>query len=260
MTRPLLHYTTVRGPGGGEPRRLLVLHGMFGQGRNWASVASALTQLRPEWEVLLADLREHGRSRGLPPPHRLEAAAADVAALAAETKTDVLLGHSFGAKVALVAAHDAKAANVWIADADPSAAEPRGDAPQMLALLRSLPKEWPSRERFVGALVAQGIEPGVAGWMATNLERTPGGFAFALDLDALDSLLRSYFATDLWPVVEGFPRGGIHVIRATGSPVLGMEAVERFTRAGHRVHDLRAGHWVNAEAPGAVAELLAREL
>ena len=279
----MLHHTIVRGTGTAG-FRLVVLHGIYGQGRNWASVASALVQLRPDWEVVLVDLREHGRSRGLAPPHDLDATADDVAELVAHTKAAAILGHSFGGKVALAASAGsppalARAASrrvaeasrgapgitqVWVADSDPTARDPAGSAWEMLALLKSLPREWESRERFVGTLASQGLEPGVAGWMATNLERIDeragGGFRFALDLEVMEALLRSYFASDLWPAVEKSAPGRIRVIRAAASPVIGEAAVERFVRAGARVHEVKAGHWLNAEAPGAVAQLLADEL
>ena len=254
-----LRHSIVRGSGGAS-RRLLVLHGIYGQGRNWASVANALVQMRPDWEVVLADLREHGRSHGFAPPHTIAAAAEDVAALAREAGgIGAILGHSFGGKVALAATAHVECEQAWIADSDPGAREPAGDAWEMLGILRALPREWPARERFVTALLEHGLEPGVAGWMSTNLEREGTGFRLALDLDALGSLLRDYFANDLWPRVDALG-GRAHAIRAMRSRVLLPDVVARFEAGGARVHELDAGHWLNAEAPGAVATLLASTL
>lgn len=256
---PLLHHSFVRGTAGAS-HRLLVLHGIYGQGRNWASVANALVQMRPEWEVVLADLREHGRSRGFPPPHDITSAAADVAALARSVGgAAAILGHSFGGKVALAATANLECEQAWIADSDPGARPPDGDAWEMLGILRSLPHEWPARERFAAALLERGLEPAVAGWMATNLERADGGYRLALDLDAHESLLRDYFASDLWPRVDALgPRA--HAIRAMRSRVVTPDVASRFTAARAEVHELDAGHWMNADAPGAVAALLAATL
>ena len=249
--------------GAGAPNRLLVLHGIYGQGRNWASVATALAQMRPEWEVALADLREHGKSRGFPAPHTIAACAADVAALADSLGgVTAVLGHSFGAKVtlSLLATQATPLAQAWIVDADPSARAPEGDSWDMLALLRSLPATFPTRESFVGALAERGLMPAVAGWMATNLERTDGGFTLALDLDAMEALLRDYFASDLWSALEP-PRVPVHAIRATGSKVILPAAQQRLRDArGVRLHELSGGHWLNAENPSGVATLLASQL
>lgn len=262
MPVSVLHHTIARF-GAGAPNRLLVLHGIFGQGRNWATVANVLVQMRPEWEVALADLREHGKSRGHPPPHTIVACAADVAALAASLGgVTAILGHSFGAKVALsVLATQATAlSQAWIVDADPSARDPAGDSWGMLALLRSLPESFATREAFVGAMAGRGVMPAVAGWMATNLEKREGGYALALDLDAMESLLRDYFASDLWGALEP-PRTPVHAIRATGSNVLTHAALDRLRDAkGVTVHELTGGHWLNAENASGVAQLLAAQL
>src|SRR5690606_18221961 len=79
-TDPVLSHSRITGER--EPDRwLLVLHGIYGAGRNWASIARRLVEERPEWGVLLVDLRLHGGSGGFPPPHSLETGAADVGML-----------------------------------------------------------------------------------------------------------------------------------------------------------------------------------
>ena len=75
---PLLHHDRISADGVEPGRWIVVLHGIFGSGRNWASVARRLVRRRPEWGVLLVDLRLHGASQGLSPPHTIAACAADV--------------------------------------------------------------------------------------------------------------------------------------------------------------------------------------
>ncbi|MFW6331186.1 MAG: alpha/beta fold hydrolase, partial [Gemmatimonadota bacterium] len=82
---------------------LAVLHGIYGAGRNWASVARALVGARPGWGAVLVDLREHGESVGFEPPHTLESTAADLDGLEAGP-VEAVLGHSFGGKIALLRA------------------------------------------------------------------------------------------------------------------------------------------------------------
>ena len=243
-----------------------MLHGIFGQGRNWSTVANVLVQLRPDWEIALVDLRMHGKSQGFAAPHTLAACAEDVAALADSLGgITAILGHSFGAKVVLAYLHPERAQRVeglpvqsWIVDADPSARPPAGESMQMLALLRSLPREWETRERFVGALMESGLTPAVAGWMATNLVREGNSFRLGFDLDAIESLLRDYFAADFESLVRNV-RTDLRVVRATGSPILD-DVQPRLQTAGVRVHAVTGGHWLNAENPSGVAQLLAAEL
>ena len=59
--------------------RMMMLHGIYGRGRNWMSMAREIAAARPEWGALLVDLRLHGDSPAFDPPHTVDAAAADVA-------------------------------------------------------------------------------------------------------------------------------------------------------------------------------------
>jgi hypothetical protein len=62
--------------------------------------------------------------------------------------------------------------------------------------------------------------------MATNLvPASAGQLAWRLDPDDMESLLRDFFATDAWSVVEHPPMGSqVHVIKARESSVLDEEA------------------------------------
>ena len=85
--------------GSGPP--LLILHGLMGQARNWATTAKMLAS---EYRVLSVDLRNHGRSpcaSGM----TYEEMAEDVAALAEAAGAPVkIIGHSMGGKVTMVTA------------------------------------------------------------------------------------------------------------------------------------------------------------
>lgn len=89
-----LHYQTL---GQGQP--LILLHGLFGAGNNWGTIAKHFAQ---HYQVISVDLRNHGSS-----PHSASQSYADMAddllelsdALSLE---DIhLLGHSLGGKVAM---------------------------------------------------------------------------------------------------------------------------------------------------------------
>ncbi len=257
---------TVTADGQAPDQWLAVLHGIYGAGRNWGSVARSLVEARPEWGALLVDLRQHGDSTGFEPPHTLERTAGDLDGL--ETSPiRAVLGHSFGGKIALIRGRDDPAVEqVWVVDSTPEAREPEGSAWQMLRVLRSLPARFDDRECAVDALAEHGIDRPVALWMTTNLERTDDGFRWRIDLDDMEALLTDFFETDLWDVVES-PREGLelHFIRATRSPVMSAETLGRIRKAGTRtgrvfVHDVVGGHWLNADNPDAVVALMAPRL
>ncbi|HSJ16437.1 MAG TPA: alpha/beta hydrolase [Longimicrobiales bacterium] len=270
MARTLEH-ELVHAPDAAPARWLYVMHGIFGAGRNWASVVRQLVRERPEWGALLLDLRQHGGSQGFDPPHTIDAAAADVAALAEATHLppDALLGHSFGGKVALVAATlpalTAQLRQVWVIDSTPDAREPAGSAWEMYRVLEALPERFASRDALIEELVAGGVARPVAQWMATNLEARDGGYGWRFDRAAVGALLHSFFETDAWSVVEQPPAQVIvHLVRATESSVMDEAALDRARRAEAagrvRVHEIAGGHWVNADNPDALVALLRRHL
>src|SRR2546422_3335605 len=142
MTHVLSH-TLVASNAHAPQRWLVILHGAFGAGRNWGTIARRLAQVRPEWGVVLADLRMHGASQGFPPPHTLEAAAADVDVLGRSLRVpfDAALGHSLGGNIALLyaARHAAALRQVWLVESPPAAGPPAGRAWQRLPGGRALP-------------------------------------------------------------------------------------------------------------------------
>ncbi|MGH6830960.1 MAG: alpha/beta fold hydrolase, partial [Methylocella sp.] len=77
---------------------LLILHGLFGAGRNWSSIARRLAERH---RVLAVDLRNHGASPHgeMDYPHL----AADLERLLDSRNIDsaAVIGHSLGGKVAV---------------------------------------------------------------------------------------------------------------------------------------------------------------
>jgi len=82
--------------GQGQPRRLLLAHGLFGQARNFRTLAQRLSD---RYEVTVPDMRNHGTSPWTD-SHGYEDMAADLAPLAG----GAVLGHSMGGKAAMMLA------------------------------------------------------------------------------------------------------------------------------------------------------------
>src|SRR4051812_5798794 len=100
-----------------------VLHGALGSGQNFSRFIQRLSQERPAYRYVLVDLRHHGDSRDAPAPNTLAACAADLRVLGEHLgrAPDLLIGHSFGGKVALEYARQGSAElrQVWVLDAVP---------------------------------------------------------------------------------------------------------------------------------------------
>jgi pimeloyl-ACP methyl ester carboxylesterase len=251
---------------------LLWLHGILGSGSNLRSIAKRVSDARGVPSVLV-DLRLHGRSPAGDAPHTVLACAQDLFRLVAtlDQEPDVVLGHSFGGKVALAYAGERAVPlrELWLLDSQPGA-RPSGQGSEttlsVFAALEKVGRVFPSRDAFIDELAGHGIERGIAQWLGMNLRPNPaGGMLLGLDVPALSELLHDYFALDLWPVFERVPaQERLRLVRGDASRV-----VDEATQA--RVHALEAhfgsrvalptiqgaGHWLHVDQPDALVALLA---
>lgn len=184
-------YSETLGESGAPP--LVILHGLLGSGKNWATVAK---QLVAHYQLHLLDLRHHGRSPQVAPMD-YTAMAEDVVGWMSDAGLEQasLLGHSMGGKVAMAVACRFP---VWIerlmvVDIAPKTYAPRWRAE--FAAMRAI--DVPNLRSRADAEAE--LEPVVKDWafrkfLLTNLERRPeGGFRWALDLAALEAALPELF-------------------------------------------------------------------
>ena len=244
-----------------------MLPGIYGAGRNWATFARDLTGRRPDWGVILVDLRLHGHSQGFEPPHTLSSCVHDLVMLARHLgdAPGAILGHSFGGKVALMSGAALHPDQVWVIDSTPSRTSPGGSAYRMLQVLRRLPQEFASRRDAVEALRREGLAVDVAHWMATNLELAADRYRWRFDLDDMEELLDDFFRRDLWDVVERPPDPTrIHFVRGSESDVMSSSEYLRARELGAMervfVHEIHGGHWLHRDNPEALLALVAKNL
>lgn len=269
------------------PPTAVLLHGILGSRKNWGTFARRLAKEFPKWQFLLVDLRCHGDSTSLMKegPHSVASAARDVLKLLSHLKLTprVVVGHSFGGKVALsmvdqVAKPLARPVRVWVLDATPgkvSAGADGDDHPaELISFLSILPKEVSSKRDVSEALIQHGFSKDVAQWVVTNLRQTavngapPSGFSWVFDLKGIAELYQSYEDTNLWKVVEDVPRG-VHIDFLRAERSLHRWALEDMCRihvaeeqaaeggGGVEMHVLEdAGHWVHADNPDGLFRIL----
>jgi pimeloyl-ACP methyl ester carboxylesterase len=87
---------------GGGRNQVVAVHGITASAMAWPPVAR---QLSADWTLVAPDLRGRGAAAELPGPYGLKRHAEDVCAVAREAGSEVVLvGHSMGAFIALLAA------------------------------------------------------------------------------------------------------------------------------------------------------------
>lgn len=104
------------GISGGIP--LVIVHGLYGSGRNWGVIAKRLAD---RWQVLTPDMRNHGDSPQTD-SHSYPELASDLAELIdAHGGRAHIVGHSMGGKAAMMLAlqQPAKVASLLVADIAP---------------------------------------------------------------------------------------------------------------------------------------------
>ena len=250
---------------GDGPIRVVIVHGILGSGRNWRTFCRRLSRQRPDLSLHLPDLRNHGHAPKSLPPHTLASCVED---LAGEGRADVVIGHSFGGKVALrwAQTHPGDLAQIIVLDAPPGASAAHGDdsALSVIQALRAVQVPAVDRESVRSSLLAAGLSPAIASWLLTSLRREApdGGWTWVYNVDGVEQMIRDYFAADFWPWLASL-RGPptVDVVRAQNS--------DRWTRADRtrlatlaaegrlRVHELAdAGHWLHVDNPAGLLSLL----
>jgi esterase len=250
---------TEYGNGDGEP--VAILHGLFGSGRNWTSIAQ---RLAAHHRVIVFDLRNHGAS----PWHD----TMDYAAMAEDARDAMrargyrryaLIGHSMGGKAAMVLAlsDPAAVARLIVVDIAPVAG-PAAFMPPVLALIRAmrgLDLDAITRRRDADdALAATVPDPGTRAFVLQSLVFGDGEPFWRLNLVALEAVM---------PAIAGFPafppgtryEGPALFIAGGKSPLVTASAEPAiralFPRAGiERIAG--AGHWVHTEQPAAFLTLV----
>lgn len=175
-----LAYRRYEGPGA----PMIILHGLFGSGKNWVTHAKALSS---QYDVYTVDHRNHGDSPWSD-EHTIQAMVADVIAFQAQhiKQPAIYLGHSMGGLVAMATAllHSDRVRALIVADIAPRAYEPHHQ--REFAALRIDVSKMSTRQEVDRAMAAVHPQPGVRQFLQMNLEREGDGFRWKVNVDALE--------------------------------------------------------------------------
>lgn len=252
----MLHHVG-RGPEDGAP--VLLLHGFLGSHRNLGALVRAWNSAAPEARLVSADLPGHGRSPRLPEGAGLETMASAVLELLDHLdapRPTRAVGHSLGGRVLLMAKRLAPGAlaPISLLDITPSPIARRSeDLAGVAEALLLAPARTETREAMRDQLLQQGLSRPIVEWLLMNLRRSPEGFVWSIDRQALVDFDRRASPEDLWDTIDDT----ICCIRGGASPYVSDEDVNRMQRLGAEVHTIdQAGHFVHVDATEEVLTLL----
>lgn len=192
--------------------RIAFLHGLFGQGKNWTSIAKAL---RGQARVLLIDLPNHGRSAWTQHFSYVETAAAvaEVLRTASPKAPTTVVGHSMGGKVAMVMAlrHPELIDRLCVVDVSPVAYDGLSNFADYVRAMRALDLHaLTSRAAADAGLAPLVPDPNIRGFLLQNLRRESHAadgpaWRWQMNLALLGDQLREIGA---WPDADFAPYPG----------------------------------------------------
>ncbi len=238
-------------------------HGLFGQGKNWTTIAKGLAA---DHRVLLVDMPDHGRSAWTDRFDYVEVADR-VAALFSADDPVALVGHSMGGKAAMVLAlrHPELVERLCVVDIAPVDYEARGEFGGYIAAMQALDLTTLQQRRDADAALADAVpSPTVRSFLLQNLRRSgpPDAATWAWQPN-LDLLGRDLPALGGWPedALAGHPPYPGRTLWIAGEesayvePHYADEMARWFPRY-RKVTIKGAGHWVHSEQPDVFLQVL----
>ena len=254
-------HSVVQAPGTNPTKTAFVLHGILGNQKNWRSFARRFVSQNQDWELVLVDHRNHGKSIQAHGPHTVRAAAEDLVRLATQVGTpDAVIGHSFGGKVALVFSTLCELEQCWVLDSIPTlqSKDAREELRRVFQALEDAGAPFTSRDEMPLVLRAQGVAESLVLWMTTNLTRSELGFDWSFHLDHCRDMIEDYFNLDATTILRTATTP-IHLVHAernaqwTPALVNQIEAIHPSVHT-HLLED--ADHWVHVDNPNGLHAIM----
>ena len=230
----------------------VVLHGLFGSGKNWRSFAGSLED---DFQVWTLDARNHGDS-----PHAdsmsYQQMAEDVARFFAENELEnvILLGHSMGGKTAMQLAlqFPDRIAALIVVDIAPVCYDHLHKQLKLIEAMQELDLAGEmSRSEIEKKLAVKIPEKRLLSFLMTNLNRQNGQFQWRIGLEQIAAGMPELLN---YPELKSVFKGPVQFIGGENSAYLKFEyhALIRKYFPESRITMLEnCGHWLHVEQPAA---------
>jgi len=238
--------------------RVVLCHGLFGQGKNFTAIGKALAGSH---RVTLVDMPDHGRSPRTEGFDYLRYADLVAELLSAEDPV-ALIGHSMGGKVAMLLAlrRPELVERLVVVDVAPVPYDHAAEFEGYIAAMKAIDlSTLASRAEADQALLEAVPSAMVRGFLLQSLRREDDGWAWLLNLDVLG---RDLDLITGWPEVDASPyEGPVLWVGGADSRYVAPEhvaAMDRLFPLNRRVTVKGAGHWVHSEQPEVFLEVVRR--
>lgn len=240
--------------GQGEP--IIILHGLLGMLDNWHAFAK---QLSEEYWVITLDLRNHGKS-----PHssafNYDLLAEDIDKFMEQHYIPYasFIGHSMGGKALLnlINRHPSRVNKAFVIDISPRAY--RGGHEHIFAALQDMPLEsLSSRGEAFEKLNTLLDDEGTSHFLLKNLQRNKqSGFSWKANVEALQSNYESIKAGIKYDMPSDVPTYFIRGSRSNYIVEEDVSIIQEMFEESHIYTIEDAGHWVHADQPDRLIELI----
>ncbi|WP_425045620.1 alpha/beta fold hydrolase [Primorskyibacter sp. S87] len=236
--------TIIHGSPGAAPP-LLIVHGLYGSGRNWGVIAKRLSD---RGQVIAVDMRNHGQSPWNP-VHDYPSMADDLAeVINAHGGNADVVGHSMGGKASILLAlrHGEMINKLVVADIAPVAYS--HDQTQFIEAMNSVDLDHVVRRSDAEAqLAAKGVDKSLQSFFTQSLDLP--NKRWRLNLDVLRAEMPKIIG---FPDVDGQWDGSALFLSGSLSDYVLPEHRDRIRSLFPRARFAkipRAGHWLHAERP-----------
>lgn len=241
--------TVTRHPGPASSPPLLIVHGLFGSGRNWGAIAKRMSD---RGTVLAVDMRNHAGSFW-DDRHDYPILAEDLAkVIEAEGQPVDVLGHSMGGKAAMVLAltRPELVRRLIVADIAPVAYGHSQN--HLIAAMRGLDLQGLAARAEADRRLARSVgDPQVRAFLLQSLDLRADPPVWRLNLDALERQMDRITGwiedRDLTPFT-----GPTLFLAGADSDYVRPESRDTIRRLFPKARLARipgAGHWLHAEKP-----------
>ena len=226
---------------------VLIVHGLFGSGRNWGVIARRLAETRP---VIAVDMRNHGDSPRFATQGYADMAGDLAQVIAAHGGRADVLGHSMGGKAAMVLAltHPDRVRRLIVADIAPVAYG--HSQSHHIAAMRALDLTGLRARSEADRRLAETVQDAaLRAFFLQSLDLKSDPPRWKLNLDVLEAEMPKIVG---WPEITGRYDGPALFLSGALSDYVRPEHRATITALFPRARLARipgAGHWLHADKP-----------